>query len=270
MMTPYPNVNARRLLRSIPILGLAILATGCGKPFRATERVTLTADMPGTLLKVRSPMGDIDVHAQQDIAQVTAEAHKIGRGTSPAEAAKALGDIQVELAPDPDDPAVLVARASFPKHSVTRSYSVDWTVTAPPGAALDVKTAFGDVEAAGFDHGAKLSSDFGSIKADAGGEVQVSTEFGDVELRLRPDNPGKVSVRSEFGDARLYIAPSRTGRLTADTDFGDVRADLSGMTAGLLRKFHGSAIEVELGGTPDPSLDVSTDFGDVVIKTYHP
>jgi len=50
---------------------------------------------------------------------------------------------------------------------------------------------------------------------DAGGPVEASTEFGEILVTLRGDNPGPVRLRTENGDVRLGVGRGFRGELEA-------------------------------------------------------
>ena len=127
----------------------ALVTAGCGPhSFRLTETVTLRAqDGQFARLRVNNRVGEVRVVGDPSAKEVVAEVTKIGRGVSPGEAAKALREIEVSLAPEKGSEGRLEAAATHPRHSGLRSWGADWHITAPPELALAVTTGVGDIGA---------------------------------------------------------------------------------------------------------------------------
>ncbi len=265
--TSFLRTRTAGLGMAAGLLCAGCLTTGCGTPYRSVEIVTLTAVTPEDVLAITTFFGDVTVTADPSADGIRAEAKKIGRGSTAKEADRALNAIQVSLEADPRLPGTLRAVASHPSHHVGRSYSVDWTITAPPGVFLDVHSDFGDLHAKGFANGVDLRTDFGDVHVKASGPVKISTDFGDVHLTILEGASGDVVCTSDFGDILVWIPRSRTGQWQAGTDFGDVNASLEGMTTSSLRQ-HRSYIEGTIGEATAPRLRATTDFGDVKLSSY--
>ena len=97
--------------------------------------------------------------------------------------------------------------------------------------------------------------------------MQLSSQFGDIELILRAGNDGDVKVATEFGEVYLRLPVDRVGRLVADTDFGSVDAHLQGLSTRLIRS-RSRHFHAELGESATPLIDLLTKFGDVDIHAY--
>jgi hypothetical protein len=246
---------------------VCIVASGCGTPFQAREQISLTALLPVEKLLVRTDFGDITVSSDADATEIRAEATLIGKGSTPAEADKALREIKATLAADRGNPNTVRAEAEHPKGGFTRSYEVRWHVIAPPNIFVDARTSFGDIEVRRFDRGLTIKTAFGEIEADASGPIDLKTSFGDIELYVRAGEIGDVKAVTEFGDVDVRLPMNRAGRLVADTDFGSVDAHLEGMSMRLYR-WRSHHFDAQLSGSDTPLIDLVTEFGDVDIRAY--
>lgn len=246
---------------------LCLVASGCGKPFQARERISLTAPLPTQKLLVRTDFGDITVRSDADATEIRAEATLIGKGSTPAEAKKALSEIKATLAAEASDSGIVRAEAEHPKGGLTRSYEVRWHVIAPPNIFVDARTSFGDVDVGRFDRGLTIKTAFGDIEADAAGAIDLKSNFGDIELYIRAGEIGDVRAITEFGDVDVRLPMNRAGHLTADTDFGSVDAHLEGMSMRLFR-WRSHHFDAHLSGSDTPLTDLITEFGDVDIRAY--
>lgn len=255
---------SRSLLVVVGIL--CVVASGCGTPFQVRDHISLTAQLPAEKLVVRTDFGDIIVRSDANATEIRAEATLIGKGSTPAEAEKALGEIRVSLEPREGESTIVVAAGEHPRGGLTRRYAVQWRITAPPDIVIEARTEFGDVEVDRFDSGVTIETAFGDIEADAAGPIELVTAFGDIELRVRAGNPGDVRVATEFGDVDVVLPPDRTGRVLADTDFGSVDAHF-GPVPIRLHRARSHHFDAELAGSATPLLDVTTEFGDIDIRT---
>ena len=246
---------------------LCIVASGCGTPFQSRDHITMTASLPREKLVIRTSFGDIIVRSNSDATEIRADATLIGRGSTPSEAKKALSEIKATLGPKEDEPNVVMARGKHPKNGLTRSYAVEWNITAPPDVVIEAHTGFGDVDVGRFNRGVTIDTAFGEIEAEAAGPIDLASAFGDIELKLGADNPDDVKVATEFGDVDVRLPMNRAGRVLADTDFGSVDAHFGAVPIRLLRA-RDHHFDAELGGADTPIIDLVTQFGDVDIRAY--
>jgi len=244
-----------------------VVVSGCGTPFQAREQISLTAPLPAEKLLVRTDFGDITVRSDADATEIRAEATLIGKGSTPAEAKKALNEIKVTLAADEGSPGIVRAEAEHPDGGISRSYEVRWHVIAPPNVFVDARTSFGDIDVGRFDRGLTIKTAFGDIEADAAGSIDLKSSFGDIELYVREGDIGDVKAVTEFGDVDVRLPMNRAGHLTADTDFGSVDAHLEGMSMRLFR-WRSHHFDAHLSGSDTPLTDLITEFGDVDIRAY--
>ncbi|MCZ6654446.1 MAG: hypothetical protein O7D91_15635 [Planctomycetota bacterium] len=271
-MIPAVNSSSNRLLRHkrafASLTGvICLVASGCGTPFQAREKISLTAPLPAQRLLVRTDFGDITVRSDANATEIRAEATLIGKGVTPVEAKKALREIKATLAADEGDSGIVRAEAEHPKGRFTRSYEVRWHVIAPPNIFVDARTSFGDIDVGRFERGLTIKTAFGDIEADAAGPIDLKSNFGDVELYIRAGDIGDVKAVTEFGDVDVRLPMNRAGRLVADTDFGSVGAHIEGMTMRLYR-WRSHHFDAQLSGSDTPVIDLATEFGDVDIRAY--
>jgi hypothetical protein len=282
------------------------LVSGCGTPFKSQERLTLTAPVAGDELILDNNVGDVVVQADTTAKEVSAIATKVGRGSSANEAEKALEEIDVSLASDGEH-GPLRAKTHQPKCCAFRNYSVSWKITAPPDLKISVTNDVGDVSVLKFRrdisvkndvgnltvtcdpagsgnvnvatgvgniratdsvNGLAAKTDVGSIHASAGGAVDLRSNVGNVTLKLTPTAGKQVKASADVGDVTVHLASSQQGRLSADADVGSVSLGLEGVT---LREFsshpahHASA---QIGDASEPLITLSTDVGNVNIRSY--
>ncbi len=299
------HLRLRPLIASLSIAFAAFLVTGCGTPFKSQERLTLTAPANGNQLILDNSVGDVVVRADPAAKEVSAVVTKIGKGSSENEANKALEQIKVSLATEGANGPIR-AQAHQPNTTAFRNYEVCWQVTAPPGlkvnvtndvgnicvhgirgdvtlkndvgnstvccdpagnSAVSIENGVGDIRVSDSKNGLKATTDVGNIQASAGGSVDLRSNVGNVNLRLRQKCDKGVKLTTDVGNVSLQIATNQQGKLSANTDVGSVYLNLDGLK---LREFRhrDHYASATLGDASDPAIDLSADVGNVVIKTY--
>ncbi|HKQ48174.1 MAG TPA: DUF4097 family beta strand repeat-containing protein [Phycisphaerae bacterium] len=294
------------VVRSIAVVlalgSVALVATGCGTPFKTQEQLTLTAPASAEKLIVENNIGDVTIRADAQAKEVSAVITKIGRGATLKEAEKALAELEVTLAMD--DTGALRATVDHPRATSFRQHEVVWAITTPPTTEVRVTTDIGDATVNGIHkdvaiktdigdarvscdpaassavtistgvgdvhvsdaRGLTAKTDVGDIHASAGGPIQLDSDVGDVVLHLKPATSERVRIESDVGDVCLYLDPGQQGKLTATTDVGSVRVALDGVTMREFRHRDHFAV-AQLGESATPSIDIFTDVGDVTIKS---
>ncbi len=284
-LTLAARPRARRLFFQCAC-GLAVLTSaGCGKAISVREQITLSSAAPTDRIIVHNLIGDVYIQADPAATQITADVTKVGRGPTLNEANAALAEVLVALSPKHDDSGTLVASVEHPKSTASRSYEVDWRITAPPNLIVEVRSQLGDIQAAGFEQHADLTTNLGDIvgrdlpggvrartqlgeiTVESGASVDVQTNLGDIDLHLISGTSDTVTALTELGDIHIRLPSDRQGRLVADTNLGSIKLRLEGITMQALRQ-QDRHFEAELSAAADPPLTLRTDMGDVSITTY--
>ena len=99
---------------------------GCGTPFQSRERLVLTTPLPAEKLVAINHVGDVTITADPQAREIRAEVVKIGKGSTQAEADKALRQIGVSLGPRPTGSTTVQAVAEHPQLHGFRGYEVRW------------------------------------------------------------------------------------------------------------------------------------------------
>jgi DUF4097 and DUF4098 domain-containing protein YvlB len=231
-----------------------------GSEFTFDANVAAQAVSPAARIAVRIPRGNITVHTA-DAAEVKVTAQKRVRGWSEERAESAARDVKIEIVPDGDGYEVRTSGGE----TRTPRISVDLDITVPRKASLAVRDEHGDVEV-----------------RDLGGELVVSTRYGDVTV----SNAGAgVSAEMGHGDARVtgvkgnvkisgrggeVEVSDTTGGLILDGEFyGPIRAEK--IAKGV--RFISSRTDLtmtNLDGRMEASsgnLEISKSSGDLTLRT---
>lgn len=273
--------------RTYWLLPALVLLVGCGTPYSVTETATLrsASGAASTIerLIVANKVGEVSIIGDSAVTEVSAEVVKIGRGSTPGEAAKALAEIQLTLQPGKN--GALEARTEHPGGNSIRQYEVKWRIKAPPSVAVDVRNLVGDVTVRSLQHGAVVSTgvgdihaeqirgglsahaDVGTVKAEAAGKVAVRADVGDAHVRVMQEDASDIRVHTNVGKVVVDLPATRRGALNASTDLGSLDMALDGVSMQGVRE-HSKHFECTLGGSEQPAISLSADVGDVIVRAY--
>lgn len=125
---------------------------------------------------------------------------------------------QIQIVVDESGSGATV-RTEYPKNwRGNISYSVDYEITMPETAPLEVRNRFGAVSADQVHAGATIINNNGPVTLSAGrGTERIENSFGDVEIR---SNEGDVTIRN--GNGRVTVSNVH-GAIDLTNRFGDVR-----------------------------------------------
>jgi hypothetical protein len=268
-----PN-NTRTLLAALVVAAFTTAASA--KIEREVDKSFQV--LPGVHVKVTTSGGDIHVSSSKDsVVKIVAKEHI--RAGSEADADEVLKKLDLKIENDGNE-VTASAKYEEPLGFHFGSWppvSVDFYVTLPRDAALDLKTSGGDVVVDDVDGTVKAHTSGGNVKLGSiGGEVDASTSGGNVSLdegrakvRLSTSGgnvdvghiAGPAVLKTSGGDVKVETVDNT---LTAETSGGDVRAGFSGTLKGDCElETSGGTVRAEVQKGVGFQLDASTSGGEV-------
>jgi hypothetical protein len=264
-----------RLLAAAGLLA-AGTATASAKVERSVEKSFLVN--PGVHLRVATSGGEIRVDPLAgNVVRVVAREHV--RASSEADADLVLQNLDLVIEQRGND---VVATASYRGDGNFHFGSwppveVDFIVTVPPSASVDLKTSGGDIAVGDLEGTVLARTSGGEIKlGKIGGEVDASTSGGNVDLalgrgRVRLSTSGgtisagrlvgAAELRTSGGDIRVEAAENV---LEAHTSGGDVRVGFEGPIRGNTSlSTSGGNVRATVGQDTGFHLAASTSGGEV-------
>ncbi len=147
-------------------------------------------------------------------------------------------------------------------NDLNRNITVDYDITLPPGAHLDLSTGSGDIEVNAAGAGVRAQTGSGSLRIrEARGPFTLQTGSGDIELQA--GGPGNTEVRTGSGSLRLH---NLQGALDARTGSGDI--EVSAHITGNSRAVTGSgSIRLDLGNS---GVNLTAHTGSGSVRTNSP
>lgn len=144
------------------------------------------------------------------------------------------------------------------------SANVEYTITLPEQADLDVSTVNGKVAVEGVRGRLDVRTTNGGIRIDnAGGTVQARTTNGGIDAELRQIDAGEdLSFRTTNGSITVSLPEEIHANLTARTTNGSIRTDFPVQVVGKMSR---TRIEGEINGGGG-KLDLKTTNGGIKIR----
>ncbi len=147
-------------------------------------------------------------------------------------------------------------RTEYPGNAIhmhNSSFSVDYRITVPKSAQLDVKNKFGSIEASGFAGSSSFVNSYGSIRLrDGNGNQRIENSFGSIDLS---GVIGAANVSNKYGSIRAHDV---SGDLALNNGFGSL--DIENVQGNIdIATQNGSVHVRHVGGR----ARVSSSFGSV-------
>lgn len=187
----------RRIRRLALPLGIGLLLAGAAL---ARDEYSRTVDRTiplksGQRVFIEHKFGQINVHTSSGSNVVVHAEIKVSAGS--AGEAKELADrIEIEIDPRSAD---LFIRTHYPDRMEKRntSFSVQYDITMPEYAPLEIRNSFGPVHVSGLKASSTINNSYGELTFHDGRGVQhLTNAFGRVEAK---NNAGDVFIESSYG-----------------------------------------------------------------------
>jgi hypothetical protein len=257
-------------------LGVSFTVPASAKIDRVVERSFQV--QPGAHLKVATSGGEIRVSSSSDsVVTVTAKEHI--RASSDAEADVILEKLKLSIEQHGNgvEATASYEDGSFMHFGIWPPVQVDFIVTVPASASVDLKTSGGGIAVGNLDGAVLGRTSGGEITlGKIGGEVDVSTSGGSVEIEegrgvvSLSTSGGNISagrlagaadLKTSGGDIEIGMAE---GTLDAATSGGSVKAAFKGLLKGdCSLSTSGGEVKVVVDPSARFHLDASTSGGDV-------
>jgi hypothetical protein len=246
----------RKIRRLALPLGISLVLAGA--PL-GREEYSRTVDRTvqlkgGQRVFIEHKFGQINVHTNSGPNVVVHAEVKVSAGSQME--AKDLADrIEIEIDPSSSD---LFIRTHYPERMHTRntSFSVQYDITMPESAPLEIRNSFGPVHVSGLKAAATINDSYGEVTFNDGKGVQhITNAFGRVEAK---NNHGDVFVESSYGAVN---AGDIDGALEVRNRFAAVTVANASKGVDVVNS-NGSVEVTDCGGPGS----VKNTFGSVVVR----
>lgn len=206
---------------------------------------------------MRNNAGAIRVHPGGEESQVVVETTRRGRFLLG-------GDIDVRY--DQNTAKNSISLKTSGGWSFIGSQWVDFDITVPRNADLELKNDAGSITVSGIAGQISCSADAGSVKVTDSwlyGNSKLKTDAGAITFSGALDSRGSYAMSSDAGTVTVTLPPNASFRLDAKTDVGSINSDFP-LT--IQRDFPGGKARCDVGRPPYPTLKLRTDVGSINIR----
>jgi opacity protein-like surface antigen len=210
---------------------------------------------------------DIDVGANGSIevesyrgSEVRVTARVMARGLTAGQAREQGESVQLRATPGQ-------VRATGPRTSVTRNWTVSVRIQLPEGVAVNARTTNGTITIAGNRAPVQARTTNGAIRvADAAGRLDIRSTNGTIRASLAAAGQPleSIQLRTTNGGVTLTIPDGTSARLELSTTNGGITTDMPLTVQGRINRRQVSAVL----GNGGPEIRVSTTNG--AIRVGHP
>ena len=227
---------------------------------------TTLAFSPGDQLTLANTNGEIEV-VSWDRAEIRIEAHKRARARGDQDVQAALDKLKVVI--DEVSGGVTID-TKFPASGVGGwtgnkvSLSVDYRITVPRQADLDIDTVNGQVGVRGVSGDIDIDTTNGRIEVtDSAGQVSAKSTNGGISIELAEVNSGESMIfQTTNGGVTLSLPSSVRASLTARTTNGTIETDFPITVKGKMSR---TRLDGEINGGGG-EIDIKTTNGGIRIR----
>ena len=249
----------------------------------AEESKTLKVDIKEpVVLTVEDDAGDVTVIGG-DVKAVEVKIVKTGNAPTQSRAEEDLKNIKYEIKQEGNQISLLYKLDGIQNIQTTHIDNVDFIVTVPTEATVNVDNGFGTAEVTDIQGDVEISNDFGNITAqNIEGAFSVDTSSGEIEVINVDAGDQNVKIDADFGDIKLekingkdititsnsgtleLVNVRATGSFDAKSDFGDVTFENGSAASVTLETSSGHVTLTKVNISGD--LLITNDFGDLELN----
>jgi len=143
---------------------------------------------------------------------------------------------------------------------------VDFDITVPRNADLELKNDAGSITVNGIAGQISCATDAGTVKVTGAwlrGNSKLKTDAGTINFSGALDPHGSYQMTTDAGTVSVTLPPGASFRLDAKTDVGSITSDFP---LNIQRNFPGGKARCDVGLPPYPTLKLRTDVGSINIR----
>ena len=145
------------------------------------------------------------------------------------------------------------------------STSVDFAITVPSAAVLQLKTNSGGIDVSGVSGQMVLSRNTGSIQASDGtvsGKSELITNTGSITFNGSVDRSGTYRFETNTGSVNVTLPGESVFHLDASTDTGSINTNFPAVLV-QHRQFVGADAHSDVGSAPQATISLKTNTGSI-------
>lgn len=206
---------------------------------------------------IRDDVGAIRVHPGGEDYQVVVQATKRQR---------ILMGGEIDIHYDQNNAKNAITVKASNGWSFIGSKWVDFDITVPRNADLELKNDAGSITVDGIAGQISCSTDAGSVKVTNTwlcGKSNLKTDAGTITFSGALDPNGSYQMSTDAGTVSVTLPPNASFHLDAKTDVGSISSDFP---LNIRRVFPGGKARCDVGLPPYPALKLRSDVGSINIR----
>jgi Putative adhesin len=260
---PWIVLTVVLVLAFTGFVGMLFAAFGynfAGYTSTLTETRHFTVTTAPTVV-INNDIGNIRVQAGSTGSDVTIQAFKYaGFGGN-------MNDVQVNYNQSSNANTITVNVNRSTNFNFFNSPKVDFEVTVPGTAALELKTNTGSIDVSGVSGRMSLTSNTGSVDVRNGALTSssiLSSNTGSISFNGSIDKTGAYQFTTNTGSVNVTLPASSVFHVDATTDTGSITSDFPGVTVDH-PNFTGAVAHGDVGNSPQATVTLRTNTGSIYL-----
>jgi hypothetical protein len=176
-----------------------------------------------------------------------------------------VNDITVSYTQDMEGNTIAVNVGRISGSNIFTNSSVDFDVSVPSAASLQLKTNTGSIDVTGISGQMVLTSNTGSITASNGmasGNTQLITNTGSITFNGSIARSGTYQFQTNTGSVEVTLPADSVFHVNASTDTGSINTNFPGVIV-QHRQVVGADASGDVGSSPQATVTLRTNTGSV-------
>lgn len=176
-----------------------------------------------------------------------------------------LNDVKVNYAQDEAGNTLTINVNRLNNTGFFNMASVDFVITVPSMASLQLKTNTGSIDVGGVSGRMVLTSNTGSVQVSDGmlsGNSQLVTNTGSITFNGAIDQSGNYQFQTNTGSVNVTLPGESVFHLDASTDTGSITATFPGVVV-QQHQFVGADAHSDVGNAPQAIVSLKTNTGSI-------
>jgi DUF4097 and DUF4098 domain-containing protein YvlB len=236
----------------VSMLGSTV--TGVGNSISETHHFTMNSN-PTLVLK--NDTGSLHVRAAPAGNAVTIQATKYSGPWGN------LHDLNVNYAQNREGNTVIVTVTRLNNGNIFSAERVDFVITVPSAATLQLKTNTGNIDVSGVSRQLNVASNTGSITASnttVSGNAQLITNTGSITFNGSLEPKGTYNLATNTGSVDVTLPSASVFHVDASSDTGSITTDFPQVTVHQ-RQSIGAQAHGDVGSAPQALVTLKTNTG---------
>jgi DUF4097 and DUF4098 domain-containing protein YvlB len=176
-----------------------------------------------------------------------------------------VSNVQVRYTQDSATNTITVNVERSTNVNFFNSPSVDFEVTVPSNAALQIQTNTGSIDVSGVSGQMLLTSNTGSVAARDGlliGSSKLSSNTGSISFNGSIDKSGSYQFTTNTGSVNVTLPANSAFHVDATTDTGSITSNFPGVIVEH-PNFTGAVAHSDVGSSPQATVTMRTNTGSI-------